>query len=170
MYRFFSLALVLALTLLPAVGQAASRDVTRGDFVTALWESAGAVPYDARTPFSDLSPDDACATAVGWAFGHGLVQGTGEGLFSPHRPITREEAAVLLRRWSSLLGRDTFLPDGVAECNDYMDISPWADDSLYWACDVGLILWSSGGRLNPGGTMNPEEFADLMARFVSGSY
>lgn len=167
MDRLFSLLLVLALTILPAAGRELPSAVTRGDFVTTLWESAGAIPYDAVTPFSDLSRDDDCSTAVGWAFHQGLVLGTGEGRFSPQRAITREEAAVVLRRWASLLGRDTFLPDGVAECNDYTDISPWADDSLYWACDIGLISWSSVGRLDPLGTVSPEDLSALMTRFDS---
>lgn len=165
MRRFLSLLFAAALMLPHAAGQELPGTVTRGGFVISLWESAGAVPFDAVTPFSDLSPDDDCATAVGWASSQGLVLGTGGGFFSPHRAITREEAAVLLRRWADLLGRDTFLPDGVAECNDYADISPWSDDSLYWACEIGLISWSPDGRLDPLGSVSPEELSALMARF-----
>ena len=90
------------------------------------------------------------ATAAAWCREAGLLLGTGDGRFSPDRPLTREELAVALRRYARILGRDTFLPAGVAECNDYADISPWADDSLYWACDAGVLSWSEGGRLDPG--------------------
>ena len=56
-----------------------------------------------------------------------------------------------LRRWDGHWGRDTFLPDGAAACNDYADISPWADDSLYWACISGRMECSAmwGRRLSP---------------------
>lgn len=87
------------------------------------------------------------------------------GRCSPYRPVTREETAVLLRRYAARLGRDTFLPDGVAACNDYEGISPWADDSLYWAADTGLIDWSSGGRLDPGGTLTPDALENILIRF-----
>ena len=38
---------------------------------------------------------------------YGFVLGTGWGRFDPDRPITREEAAVVLRRVGNFLGFDT---------------------------------------------------------------
>ncbi len=161
--------LLLALLFLFLPARAQSSAATRADFVTALWESAGAVPFDANTPFTDVAPTAAYAPAVGWACGEGILYGVGEDRFAPDRPITREEAAALLRRWAGRLGRSTFLPDGVAECNDYADLSPWADDSLYWACDVGLIPWSPEGRLAPQDTLTQEEIAGILDFFVHGA-
>lgn len=165
--------LLLLLTLLfvfsshPAnVSSACGASVTRGAFVTALWQDGGAVAFDAVTPFSDLPVDHHCATAVGWAWSQGLVQGVGDSRFAPDRAITREEAAVMLRRWAILLGYDAFLPDGVAACNDYADISPWADDSLYWATDAGILDWSPGGRLNPAGSLTEEEVSAALTRLA----
>ena len=164
--RISAALLLLLLLLLPRARSALEpAAITRGEFVVLLWESAGAVPGQAALGFSDVLRDDACSTAVGWAAERRLVLGTGGGHFEPDRPITREEAAVLLRRWAALQGRDTFLPDGAAECNDYVDISPWADDSLYWATDTGLLEWSPGGRLDPGGTLTSQEAADIFHRF-----
>ena len=118
-------ALLLLLLLLCPTARGEEGPVTRGGFVSALWESAGAVPYDAPTPVSDVSP-----------------------------------------RWAALLEWDTFLPDGVAACNDYQDISPWADDSLYWACDAGVLPWSPGGRLDPSGTLTQAQTADIFSAFA----
>lgn len=116
--------------------------VSRGEVLRLLWQSAGAVPYDKTAhPFSDLEGRDDLAQAAGWAYGLGLVKGVGDGLYAPDRPMTREELATLLRRNDALLGRDVWLPDGAAGCNDYADISPWADDSLYWACIMGRMEW-----------------------------
>lgn len=111
-------ALLLLTLLLPAAA-AAQSPVTRAQFVAALWTCSGAVPYDANGPFSDVNPNSPGATAVAWAYDLGIVRGTGGTLFVPDRPITREEAAVLLRRYAVHLGRDTFLPSGVAACNDF---------------------------------------------------
>ena len=160
--------LLLVLLLFPKVRAASAMpSVTRGEFVALIWKSEGAVPYDAATAFSDVLRDDNCATAVGWAYDAALIRGTGGGHFEPDRSITREEAAILLRRWAEHLGRDTFLPDGVAACNDYTGISSWADDSLYWATDTGLIEWSSGGRLDPGGTLTEGDADAIFHRFLS---
>ena len=124
------------------------KGLTRGEFVILLWEDGGGVPFDKTAhPFTDIS-DDWVAQAVAWAYDLGLTSGVGDGLFAPDQPITREECAALLRRWDGHWGRDTFLPDGAAACNDYADISPWADDSLYWACITGRMGWRDG-RLAP---------------------
>lgn len=139
--------LLSALLLLLPAARAQPSPVTRIQLIRALWVWGGSVPYDAAGPFSDVTQEDDGATAVAWAYDLGILLGTGGGRCSPYRPVTREETAVLLRRYAARLGRDTFLPDGVAACNDYEGISPWADDSLYWAADTGLIDWSSGGPL-----------------------
>ena len=122
--------------------------ITRGEFVLLLWEDGGGVPFDKTAhPFTDIE-EDGVAQAAAWACSLGLVNGVGGTCFAPHRPITREECAALLRRWDSCQGRCTFLPDGAAGCNDYAHISPWADDSLYWACVTGRMDWQAG-RLAP---------------------
>lgn len=146
------ICLVLCLSLLPVGGYAGEESlapVSRGEVLLLLWQSAGAVPYDKTAhPFTDLADRDDLAQAAGWAWDAGLVKGVGDGLYAPDRPMTREELATLLRRSDALLGRDTWLPDGAALCNDYADISPWADDSLYWACIMGRMPWRNR-RLAP---------------------
>ena len=156
---------LLLLTLLVPAAAAARPPVTRAQFVAALWLCSGGVPYAADGPFSDVERDAPGATAVAWAYDLGVVKGTGGACFAPERPITRDEAAVLLRRYAACLGRDTFLPDGVAACNDYEDISPWADDSLYWATSAGLLDWSDGGQLDPQGPISAAELEGILSRF-----
>lgn len=159
--------ILITLCLLLSTCTAAS-PVTRAQFAAALWEREGAVAYTAISPFLDVGRDDDGATAIAWARDEGLLQGTGGGFFSPWRPITREEAAVALRRYAAMLGQDTFYPDGLAACNDYVDISAWADDSLYWACGTGLIDWSPGGVLDPQGTLTPAQLEEILARLSGG--
>ena len=95
----------------------------------------------------------------------GFVLGTGWGRFDPDRPITREEAAVVLRRVGNFLGFETRTMGSLAECNDFDGISPWADDSLYWATDTGLIPWAEGGLMAPQGTLTAEEATGIFTRF-----
>ena len=148
MKRHF-LCLLLVLSLLPLSAWGCQSSATRADFVLLLWACCGGVPFDKTAhPFTDLAGREDLAQAVAWAYDLGLVRGVGEGLFAPDRPLTREECATLLRRNDSRLGRDTFLPDGAAACNDNQDISPWADDSLYWACITGRMDWLDA-RLSP---------------------
>lgn len=162
-----ALLLTLSLLLVPAAAQTAPPPASRMQLAVLLWESAGGVPYDANGPFSDVTRDEDGATAVAWCFAADLLLGTGDGCFSPHRPVTREELAAVLRRYAARLGRDTFLPDGAAACNEYEDISPWADDSLYWACDAGALSWSPGGRLDPYGTLSLPQLQAVLEAFFA---
>lgn len=143
----FCVSLLLAFFLCPI--RAAEAPVTRSDFLLLLWEDRGAVPYDITAhPFTDLSGRDAEAQAAAWAWANGLANGVGGDLFAPDRPLTREECAAFLRRYDAFLGRDIFLPLGPSLCNDYEDISPWAQDDLYWACITGRMDWLEN-RLAP---------------------
>lgn len=154
--------------LLSAPAGAQEPPVTRCAFIHALWEMAGAVPYEAGGGFFDVAKNDPCATAVGWAAGAGLVLGGGGGQLFPGRSITREEAAVILRRYADSLGRDTAVPLGLSLCNDEEDMSPWAGDSLYWATETGLFDWSPGGRLDPHGAVAQAELEEILSRFADG--
>ena len=119
---------LLLLTLLVPAAAAVEVPVTRAQFVSALWSWAGSPPCAGGQPFSDVPQTAPWLSALCWAAGEGLVRGTGGLLFTPDRPITREEAAILLRRYAARLGRDVSFPE-IARCNDFEDISPWADDS-----------------------------------------
>lgn len=160
-------ALLLALILLcPAhAADAPPPPVTRGQFVYALWAHWGSVPYRNTACFSDVSADAPYTAAVCWAHDLGLVLGVGDGRFEPERPITREEAAVFLRRAGNHIGRNTETVSNLAMCNDYADISPWADDSLYWCTEAGLIPWAEGGLRAPYGTLSPEEVSAIFTQF-----
>lgn len=159
--------LPLAVFLLVLTVQAAPPAVTRGAFVEAMWQYAGALPGTGGEGFADVTGGGNMAEAVSWAVGLGITVGTGEGCFSPERPITREEAAILLRRCAACLGRDTVIPQGLSGCNDGEGISPWADDSLYWATGCGLIDWSPGGLLDPRGALTTEQMEAILTRFFT---
>ena len=106
------LTLVLALAVLALTVQAAGPAVSRSEFLDALWQHAGALPHSAGGIFSDVCRDESGSTAISWAYELGITQGTGGGCFSPRRLITREEAALLLRRYAEYLGREVFCPTG----------------------------------------------------------
>lgn len=159
------LPIFLAVLLFFTSSAMAAAPVSRGEFVQSLWELWGSVPYEDTFFFTDLPHDTTYTSAICWAHDLGLVMGVGGRRFEPTRPITREEAAVFLRRAAAHIGRDTATISNVAQCNDYVDISPWADDSLYWATEQELIHWAEGGLRAPYGTLTTEETADIFTRF-----
>lgn len=52
--------------------------------------------------FSDVDPDAWYAEDVAWGAENGIVEGVGDGLFEPDRPITRAEVVAMLRRYDSM--------------------------------------------------------------------
>ena len=61
--------------------------------------------------YTDVNEDDWFAPYVSICEEHGLMNGTGEGLFSPEAPLTQAEAMVLAARVHHILnGGDGVLP------------------------------------------------------------
>ena len=74
---------------------------TRAQLVQVLYHLAGDPDMTGvTTPFTDLTSDWYQA-AVAWAYETGVVDGTSPTTFSPSRPVTREQAAVLLMRYAA---------------------------------------------------------------------
>ena len=61
------------------------------------------IPYTNCSNFSDVSKDSWYALYVIAANSYGLMQGNGDGTFSPESNITRAEAAAILRRLSKAI-------------------------------------------------------------------
>lgn len=129
--------------------------MTRGMFVTVLGRYAGIDPdeyEDWYLPelYTDVNADSYYAPYVNWATRHGLTNGTAVGKFSPDQPITREQMAVFLVRFSECYGyvfeqiRDD-VPDSFT---DNSKIASYAVNAVEAMRACGLIT----GRKNADGT------------------
>ncbi len=99
-------------------------------------------------PFDDT--DNPC---VAIAYMLGLVNGTGNGCFSPESYITRQEAAVMLVNLAEAIGADI----KVGEVETFIDESyfaDWAYESIYKICGIS----SDGGTAIMVGT-EPNKFS-----------
>ena len=82
--------------------------------------------------------------AAGWAAGEGITSGTAGGTLAAARPLTWQEAAVLLARTSKALGLDPEavrtepLPASLAE-------GAWDLEALEWAWRRGLLPEEAAG-------------------------
>lgn len=101
--------------------------LTRGGFARLLWRSWGSPPAGA-CPFEDVFPLSPSLPAIAWCVETSAVQGDGTGAFSPTRPITLQEAAVMLHRLS---GSPAASPEKAAQ--------PWAAEAIGWLAERGLI-------------------------------
>lgn len=119
--------------------------LTRGRLAALLWQAAGS-PAAEGTGFSDVLGIEWFLPALRWARESGAASGTGAGAFEAARPVTRQEAAVLLLRTAELLGLGPGQTGTPPE--DEAQIEPWALEAVRWVCSTGLMETETG-RFRP---------------------
>ena len=129
--------------------------MTRGMFVTVLGRYAGVDPdayEDWYLPelYTDVNADKYYAPYINWATRHGLTSGTSAGKFSPDQPITREQMAVFLVRFSECYGYvfEQIREDVPASFTDQSSIASYARNAVEIMRACGLIT----GRKNADGS------------------
>ncbi|WP_027417910.1 S-layer homology domain-containing protein [Aneurinibacillus terranovensis] len=134
--------------------------VTRAEYVKILGSLMGMSPVSASvSAFGDV---DKLAWYYGWVQAElmtGLVYGTSATTFEPNRPITRQEAAVLLGRAISVTRHNANAPASsvstdVLPFNDRQDVKTWAVPYVKQVSDLKLM----NGYMN---TFRPD---DLLTR------
>ncbi|MCL2081493.1 MAG: S-layer homology domain-containing protein [Oscillospiraceae bacterium] len=120
--------------------------MTRAEMVALVCKLAGVPPSAAPSGFSD--------TAGHWADGYisamrdsGTAKGVGGSLFAPDRPVTRQEACVLVE--SIIRGPDTLdfnehvFPDVTPENN------PWSNNAIIKLYVYGVVGGDPSGFFRP---------------------
>ena len=162
--RAFALLLVGALAASALPASAAGADLTRGQFVSALWEQSGKPSAEEAAPFTDVRSGDKNYTAILWAAGCGVVSGDGKGAFFAGEPITREQAAVMLLNYAAASGDGVIASADLSSCADAGAVSPWALEAVQWAVAKSLLS-AEDGRLDPKGPLSAGEAAALVDRY-----
>jgi len=152
------------LTGIPEGALALEQPITRAQYIALVARAYGIEPIKAAASrFKDI-PDDH------WALGHiealaqkGLVDGKQGGLFEPEKPVTREEAVVILARVMGAAGTAE-KENALAGFADARSVSPWAREALAFALEKGLLRGYPGGTLNPKKEVTRGEVAALVAR------
>ena len=112
--------------------------------------------------FSDVPGDIWFAPSVEWASKNGIVFGTGEGRFSPNEPVTREQMAAILYKYSDLTGNSgRYTPSELAGYKDKNGISSWANNAMAWAVTNNIMAGDDFGNLNPGSSAKRCEVAQV---------
>ena len=98
-----------------------------------------------------------------------IVSGIGENRFDPDSNVTREQMAVMLKNFSDYK-KDTLrlrgeTPPAYSSFKDVSTVSSWANESMKWAVEKGLIKGTSIG-LEPQKTATRAQVAQLMYNFI----
>jgi N-acetyl-anhydromuramyl-L-alanine amidase AmpD len=143
-------------------------NITRGQFVTFLYRLEAEPPVDDSIRFNDVAnPAQYFFNAVNWAFANGIVTGIGDGLFAPHRNITREEMAVILFRFARLYNEDTTAPaTALFHFPDRNNVSGFALEGVRWAANRGILRGDNLRRLNPRANATRAEAITVIQRYI----
>lgn len=140
-----------------------TRNITRAEFAAvavALYESlkgSKAPAYTGQSPFTDTSDADVLR-----AYGLGVVNGTGEGTFSPDSTLTREQAVTMLGRVYELVrtgsvgSGEGLAPGNIQSFADDKAISAYARSYLYFFVDKGIINGVGNDQFAPRQAMTRE--------------
>ncbi|HHX60480.1 MAG TPA: hypothetical protein GX707_07050 [Epulopiscium sp.] len=140
--------------------------MTRGMFVTVLGRLANADVSSYKTSnFTDVKTDAYYMGYMEWANENKIVEGINQDSFGPDMPITREQIAVMLYRYSNYKNYDT-TQGGMAirEFTDYESISGYALQSMGWTVNTEL-LQGSDNKLMPKHNATRAEVAAILMRF-----
>ena len=100
--------------------------------------------------------------AMNWAKQTGVSDGT-----MPEVNITREQLATMLYSYAKLKGVDTTQGGmAVREFNDYDSISAWANQSMTWAVNAGILSGRGNNTLAPTAGATRAEMAVMLQQFV----
>lgn len=141
--------------------------MTRGMIVTALGRLAGIAPEDYPTrSFIDVKADVSYAAYAEWAAQKNILTGTGENLFSPDEPVTREQVAVILMNYASQMGIPIPAPLAETTFTDSDSISSWAAMQVTAMQRAGVVKGRAAGRFEPQAAATRAEVSVTLRRFV----
>ena len=131
----------------------------------ALVLTAGTLPFTAAaagTNFKDVPDGVYYADAVTWAVEEEITQGTGNGVFSPERTVTRSEAVTFLWRAAGS-------PAPTATSSGFSDVtdkSAFYYKAVLWAVEKGITNGVGGDRFNLTGTLTYDQIFTFLCRFA----
>ena len=136
--------------------------LSRAQLAQILFNKEGRPVVNYLLDFSDEAGEAWYTEAIRWATSQGIVGGYGNGKFGPNDPITREQLAVMLWRYSG----SPAATNKELHFNDESEISGFALEALRWAVESGILNGYGDGRLGPQGQATRAQVAQMLKNFI----
>jgi hypothetical protein len=142
--------------------------ITRGMLVAILgrMSDVNAQLYPAGA-FADVLANQYYAPYVEWARLNNVVQGFEDGMFRPDNAITRQDAAVIFRRYASFTGKTLKNSGFYAGLADGGQVAEYARSAVYDLMGARIILGDDAGNFKPQAHITRAESAAILHRFIS---
>lgn len=144
---------------------APDKNVTRAEFTSMIVNALG-IDTDKAAAFADTPATAWYTGAVAAAYDSGLIKGTGNNVFSPNRPITREEMASIVVGALNRLQGERSKAVLAASFKDADAISTWARTAVETASSAGLIQGDGSGKFNPRSIATRAQAAQIIVNLL----
>jgi len=143
--------------------------MTRAEFAAIVTRGLG-LPEKNVNIFTDVPGTAWYMIPVATAYYYEIVAGASATTFNPEGMITRQEAAVMVARAARLCGMDTDrtssqILDTLARFGDYRTVASWAQSSLAFCFDTG-IMDDTEFDIEPGNAIKRCEIAEMLYRMI----
>ena len=157
--------------------------MTRAQLATILWraldpEDAAAYDADAytstTTSVSGIEDGQYWTAAADWCVENGIIEGKqasdGSRYFAAGDYVTLEQLCQVLANYLDASGRDAltdaYISSVLSDYEDGDDVNSWAQASMVWAIDAGLVQGTDAGYLNSDTNMGRERVVTVIARAI----
>ncbi len=144
-------------------------ETTRGMAATILNRMDGETKSSAANRFRDVQSGKYYADAVAWADENGIVTGYDSNTFGPDDPVTREQFAALLYRYTKYRKVDTSAAEStdISAYKDAGSVSSYAKTAMKWACGAGIVNGRSASQLAPKAKITRAEISQMLLNYIS---
>ncbi|WP_139992332.1 YDG domain-containing protein [Paenibacillus paridis] len=137
--------------------------ITRVEFIALINRSYG-FTETADVSFSDVASSSWIYTEVSKAIKAGYIKGYANGTFGANKPISRQEAAVIVDRLLNLTNTDS----AAASFTDSSSIASWAKAAVDAAVANGILQgYASGANFKPNQPLTRAEAVVVLYRSVT---
>ena len=147
-----------------AVSFAPGDPLSRAQMCQIIYNMAGKPDVSGESNYSDISDASWYVQPVTWCCINKIAEGRSDKAFEPNAPITREEVADFLYRYTVYQGKDVSAQE-LDAFTDAGDVSEDMIEAMGWAVGHGIIQGKPDGTLVPGGTATRAEISAMMMRF-----
>lgn len=142
--------------------------MNRAMLVTVLYRIEGEPEVSSSASFTDLK-QSWYKDSVAWANANGIVNGISADKFGPSDPVTREQMAAILYRYSTFKEYDVSVRADISSYGDAKSVSSYARDAMSWANGDGIITGTtdSSGKtvLAPKDNATRAQVATILTRY-----
>lgn len=138
-------------------------EMTRGMFVTVLGRMSGETINGTPT-FADVDKEKYYAPYIAWANANGIVSGTSSTTFEPDVPVTCEQAAVIIARYSEYKGI-SYEEKSISP--SLTGVSEWAKDYVVKAGKAGIITKQNTNGYNYTSSATRADVASMLSNFTN---